>query len=297
MEKYSQGKHFSALAALFLMGDAVICLPGNRSRQFVLIGALLAVLLAVVETLAVTALINRLMRTGRQTMLKGIASVSAALFAFWCGVRCFRQFVRFVSDILLPKTGKVWIAVIFLTVLLFLLAKRSEVLLKLALMLFWVVVGVIVLIVVLSVKDFKIAHIAVYRLPTLKELGEECLPFLPGIVFPALLIPPAQAVICGKPDCRGSLSGTFFGGALVLACFTDSLLLFGVKLSERLPYPLYSAVSTVTVGPLFTRMDGAVYGILFVTALVKCTVSFKLSIALLARLRREISRRCKLAEM
>ena len=49
-------------------------------------------------------------------------------------------------------------------------------------------------------------------------------------------------------------------------------MLFGAQMSGEFDYPYAMAISTVTFGNLFSRLDGFSYFIYFVTALIKITV-------------------------
>ncbi|MBQ7726232.1 MAG: hypothetical protein IJT66_03715, partial [Clostridia bacterium] len=140
---------------------------------------------------------------------------------------------------------------------------------------------IIVLFFVLSIKDFKIANVAIYAFPDLATITRESKPFLLAIFCPALLLPFWEIALFGKAEPIVCLKG-FFAGILPIAlCLTDCLLLFGAPLAARLSYPLFSAVGTVTVGPLFTRMDGVIYYLLFSSALMKTTLSLKGSVWIL----------------
>ena len=55
-------------------------------------------------------------------------------------------------------------------------------------------------------------------------------------------------------------------------------------MSARLPFPLAGAVSTVTVGPLFTRMDWIVYGVFFISAVIKAAFCSRLCFGLIKEL-------------
>ena len=289
-EKPARSKHILSLTALYVLGDAVIFLPGKGSGKYLFLGAVVAIAVTFLLYGVIISLLNLLLQKEEEWYGKIAAwllSVVLAAVAFYMGVACLRRFVRFASEILLPKTPKIWIVLIFLAVVFYLLMKQEEVTKKLSLLLFIMAVLIVLLILVLSEKDFKISNIAIYEVPKFGDLFKEALPFLKSITLPALLIPAYTAIYDRKVSYSASFGGLAFGSGLLIACFAECLLLFGVELSARFDYPLYSAVSTVTVGPLFTRMDGMVYGLFFSTALMKTAVSFRLAIALFRRVRKK----------
>ena len=53
-------------------------------------------------------------------------------------------------------------------------------------------------------------------------------------------------------------------------------IVFGSDFAGKLKYPYASAISTVTLGNLFTRMDGFAYLIFFASVIVKITVCIKI---------------------
>lgn len=284
MGKAETGKHFSSLAALTVLGDAVLILPGKGSGKYLFLGAATAIVIAFLLYAAEVFLLDFLLKRKDRTYTKvmfAISSFPIAAYAFYCGALCFRRFVTFASDILLPHTHPVWIFLIFAAVVILLALKPNEVMLKFSLPAFAVCGIVIALILFLSAKDFKISNIAIYALPDAGTLTRETVPFLKSITAPALLIPVYGAVYESRIKPGACFRGLALGSLLLIASFAECLLLFGVALSARFDYPLYSAVSTVTVGPLFTRMDGVVYGLFFLTALVKTVLCFRLCIGLL----------------
>ena len=287
MKQAKTGRVLLPLAALTVLGDAVLILPGKGSGKYLFLGAVTAILIAFLLYGAVLFVLDFLLKRKNRIYAKAILAISSfpiAAYAFFCGALCFRRFVRFASEILLPHTHKVWIFLIFTAVVFALAVKPNEVIFKFSLPAFTVCGSVIVLILILSGRDFKIGNIAIYSLPDAGTLTRETVPFLKSITAPALLIPVYQAVYEKRIEPGACLRGLAAGSLLLIACFAECLLLFGVALSARFDYPLYSAVSTVTVGPLFTRMDGVAYGLFFLTALVKTVLCFRLAVALLRRL-------------
>lgn len=287
MEKAETGKHLLSLAALTVLGDAVLILPGKGSGKYLFLGAATAIALTFFLYGAGVFLLDFLLKRKDRIYAKVIFAIFAfptAAYAFFCGVLCCRRFVRFASAILLPHTHMIWIFLIFAAVVVTLVFKPDEVLLKFSLPAFAVCGVGIALLLFLSAKDFKVSNIAIYALPDAGTLMRETVPFFKSITAPALLIPVYHAVYEKRIVPGACFSGLAAGSLLLIACFADCLLLFGVALSARFDYPLYSAVSTVTVGPLFTRMDGVIYGLFFLTALVKTVLCFRLSIGLLRRI-------------
>ena len=299
MEQAGQNKHDFSLAVLTVLGDAVLILPGKGSGKYLFIGAVTAIGCAFLLYAILLFFLRFFLKRRERLYTKIVLAISAfpiAAYAFYCGTLCWRRFVRFATEILLPYTNKVWIFLIFAAVVFALAVKGNEVLLKFSFLSLAICGFVIVLMLVLSIKDFKVGNIAIYTFPDAKALTRESVPFLKSITAPAMLIPMYQAVCEKRVSRRACFGGLAAGSILLIACFADCLLLFGVALSARFDYPLYSAVSTVTVGPLFTRLDGVVYALFFLTALIKTVFCFRLAVALFLSLRTGKSRQGILPE-
>ena len=71
---------------------------------------------------------------------------------------------------------------------------------------------------------------------------------------------------------KQGFSGVIIGACLLGMCILSPILLFGAQLSGQLDFPNSYAVSTVTVGRLFTRLDGFAYFVYFVSSVIKITV-------------------------
>ncbi len=295
--KPSYGKHLACLAAVFILGDSIMVLPPPESGRYTFWGFLAAVAAAFLLFLAALPLSNALvLKSGKNIFLRALSALfltAAALYAFYNAGLVLKRYMNFVDKVLLPDTHKFFIAFIFLLITAFLATRRQEVILKFSLIFVIISVITVLLFFLLSVKDFRQENIAVYRLPSLSELLHEAKPYFFAVSLPAALIPVYEALFTGKTRLGAPFSGLTTGLLLVSLCIVDCLLLFGAPFSARLDFPLASAVSTITVGPLFTRMDGVVYCLFFGSALIKTAVCMKLSFFALSALKSTFRKRKK----
>ncbi|MGN0494125.1 MAG: GerAB/ArcD/ProY family transporter [Acutalibacteraceae bacterium] len=271
-------KHLASLTAFFILGDAIIALPCAYTGSVSLLGFLGAALSAVVLYFAAVPLANRLL-IGRGTAR--VFSVpllfAAAAYALYNAGAALISYTDFVDRVLLPETPRFFISAAFITATAYLASRRQEVILKLSLIFLAAAAVTVLLFFLLSVKDYNAENIAVNRLPSLKELFSGAKPYIFKISLPALLIPVYSALFTGESRIRAPFSGLLIGLAVTALCLLESLLLFGAPLANRLDFPLAAAVSTVTVGQLFSRMDGIVYCLFFAAALIKTAVCMKLA--------------------
>lgn len=83
---------------------------------------------------------------------------------------------------------------------------------------------------------------------------------------------------------RWVVYGASAGVVLSLVVIFDGILSFGLSLAAKLPYPYIDNISTVTVGSLFTRMDGFAYFSFFACYILKCGVALKLAVNFVCRM-------------
>ena len=261
MEKADYGRHFFCLAALFALGESVIGLPYSDSGKYSFLGFAFAV----AASFAVLGISYFLLKS------KSVAS--------------FTEFLRFVDKILLPDTPRFFIAVIFVLTCAYLTSRKNSVILKLSVIFFVLSAAGIILFFLLSVKDFNTEWFLINRFPGLKAVLKETMPMAARVSLPFALIPFAAEFFINSKSKKYAFTGAAAGLGLLVLCFADCIFLFGPQLSARCDFPLAAAVSTVTVGPLFTRMDGLVYCIYFATALIKTAFCLKICFFSLSKLK------------
>ena len=280
-------KHLVGITAFFILGDAIISLPCAYSGAISVFGFLTAAIAAVVLYFVAVPLANCLIIGGGTAwILPAPWLLSAAVYALYNAYGTLINYTDFVDRVLLPETPRFFIAAAFIIAAVFLTSRRQEVILKLSLIFLIAATVTVLLFFLLSAKDYNAENIAVNRLPDLKELISGAKPYILKLSLPALLIPAYSALFTGEKRIRAPFFGLLTGIAVTALSLLESLLLFGAPLAKRLDFPLAAAVSTVTVGQLFSRMDGIVYCLFFATALIKTAVCMKLAYFALLRLKK-----------
>ena len=284
MEKADYGRHFFCLAALFALGESVIGLPYSDSGKYSFLGFAFAV----AASFAVLGISYFLLKSKSVFGVKAYSAVllsAAAVYALYNAVASFTEFLRFVDKILHPDTPRFFIAVIFVLTCAYLTSRKNSVILKLSVIFFVLSAAGIILFFLLSVKDFNTEWFLINRFPGLKAVLKETMPMAARVSLPFALIPFAAEFFINSKSKKYAFTGAAAGLGLLVLCFADCIFLFGPQLSARCDFPLAAAVSTVTVGPLFTRMDGLVYCIYFATALIKTAFCLKICFFSLSKLK------------
>ncbi len=282
MEEARFGRHFVCLTALFILGESVIGLPYNNSGGYSVLAFIAA---AALGFLVLAAGFLLLKFACRFKAAAAFLYLAAAVYALYLSGAAFKEFLLFAAKILLPSTPRFFVAAIFIIVCAYLALKSREILLKLSVLAFPIAAVGIILFFFLSFKDFNTEWLIINRLPDIKEFLRDGAPMALNVSLPFLLLPVLGEYFLPNKRKRAAFSGGVTGILLLALCFFDSILLFGTSLAARCEFPLYSAVSTVTVGPLFTRMDGIVFCLYFLTALIKTSVCLKICVFSMKRVK------------
>ena len=96
-------KHSACLAAIFIIGDAVITLPDLYYGGAILPGFFIAAAFSVAVYFLSLLLCRGLSQGGIfKKILLVLFLLSAAVYAFWNGAHCVLDFLSFADKILLP---------------------------------------------------------------------------------------------------------------------------------------------------------------------------------------------------
>lgn len=272
--------HSAALTALFIMGNAVIILPVKKADEYTFLGFLLTFLISVFAIMVLSPVANFIFGeeiTEDHSKVRKIAVLVCcgvtAVFSLFCLGNAFLNLGKFISDVLLPDFSNTVIFIILLGVSFFFATKRQEDILKFSVLGFVFCFLFVLVFFFGGFENYNPRNIYIFSLPDFKTIFFQAKPYFENVFFPVLLLPVYHSVIFKNAKKSALFWGAVTGYILLGLCILGALLLFGTKLSGKLDYPFASAVSTVTVGRIFTRLDGFSYIIYFVTSIVRITVS------------------------
>ncbi len=252
-------KHFIALSTLFILGNAVIGLPVNKADKFTFLGFLISFLIALLLYFVIFLI----------PISKPLMCV-AFFIAFWAAADTFLEFIKFINEALLRDMPKFLTVLPFVAVVVLFATRSRTSILKFSLISACFSVLAVAFFFLFTAKDFEIQNIIIKEFPKFKNLYSQTLPYIKTVAVPSLLLV-VYAKLIATPK-KSAYWGLVSGNLLLAGCILNSVLLFGSKFSGRLDYPYASAISTVTFGNLFTRMDGFAYFIYFASCLIKITV-------------------------
>ena len=208
-------------------------------------------------------------------MPKTVLSFGVGIFALFVGAESILSLADFISKIVLPETPKFFIFLILGLSAVYFSLKKTESLLKFSLISLVLSGAVILFFFIGGADKYELRNIFVFKLPEFSEILPQIKPYLLNPVLQSLVLPVFLWQSFGETRTRQGFFGVLWGAVILGLCILSSVLLFGAQLSGSLEFPFASLVSTVTVGRLFTRLDGFAYFVFFVASVVKTAVCLK----------------------
>ena len=270
--------HTIAVYTLFILGNAIIDLPQNNANVFSFAGYLTSIVIGFIILLPLLFFVDKISNTKNQSrnniikILLILLLISAALFSLWCAADVFKSFVNFAFAVMLPDMPRLFIILLFLFICIYFLFQRQENILKFCLLSFWFVLIVTVFFFILAVDRYNLRNIFIFKLPDLKTFLKQTKPYIMNPASTMILLPLYNMFVFKDRCVKASLTGTVSGFIILGICILNSILLFGADLSGQLGYPYISAISTISIGRLFTRLDEFAYLLFFITCTIKITV-------------------------
>lgn len=271
--------HQSALTALFILGNGVIIFPKAEADEYTFLAYILCAAATFLLYLILTPLINKVYgfkatentRRYKKALLIIIYFLTAAA-CFFFAVSAFVDFSLFVSELILKDLPKAIAFLVFLLIVVFFALRRQEDFLKFSLLAFTFTALIVAFFFLASLSDYSLDSIFIYTLPDFKAFFPQIKEYLFNPVFSVLLVAVYEVCVFKRVRKSVSLWGVALGFLLLGLCILNSVLLFGTHLAAILDYPYASAISTVTIGRLFTRLDGFSYFVYFAACITRITV-------------------------
>ncbi len=276
MVKESFKPHIIGISALFVLGQAGITLPFKNSSEVTFLGFLISAATAFFAVWFLSFLLNRFMPDGTLSGIKkyliSALDIAVLVFSVYVFADCFEKFCQFISLFVLPETPQIVIGLLFAAVIAYLAVQKREVLYKLGLIAFFVSAVLLVVLFLFSVPRFEFKNIFLLRLPKADEIIGQAKPYLTEALLPLVILPFYVRLVAEKKENGYTVLGVLTGIVFLSITLLSSLLIFGSEASGRIEFPYSEAIGTVTVGDIFTRMDGFSYFVFFSSCFVKCEV-------------------------
>ena len=270
--------HSSAVSALFFLGNAIIKAPTNQADEFTFLAYLITCGIGFLLYFPISFLSMKIYCEslfGAKVFRKIFISIillAVSIVSCFTIAETFMDYVNFIKEEILVGAHLFSIVLIFGLVCLFFALKRQEDFLKFGLLCFWFVFALILFFFFAALPNYSLRNIFIFRLPDIKTLFKQSLPYFKNPVLPSLLLPVYNALVFKSAKKSSLFSGYLLGAILLGLGILSPVLLFGTSFAGNLDFPFFSAVSTVSIGRLFTRLDGFSYFIYFSAAIMRINV-------------------------
>ena len=245
--------HIISLCALVTLGNAIIVMKSaDLVNTIIFLGLSMMIMCGV----------NLLLDIGRK--IKAIyLSLSFLLFVFaiYGAATTFLDYTNFLKTEQMPQTGVTLLAIMFLVVVLYFGAMKISILYKYSLLVFVAAIIIIALCFLGGAKNFDYNNLSEKNISISFSLKEYLKYFSSIVVLPLL-------------KQKGNKTAVFWGVAVgfFLILVANMQVVFTLGTRQDVLYPYIKSVGVISSGSLFTRLDGLVYFLFFVTALVKTVV-------------------------
>lgn len=275
--KRPNGLHKAALAALFTVGNTLICFPWRSGEGEMPLLFLLSALGALLPSVLIYPLLRRWLRAplaGHRLRLVAVALLSLLLggYALFAAVDCMRDYLAFARETVLPNGG--WLLLCWLFVLCAVLLSEigDRGLDGFALLGFFAVLLCAVGLFLFGLPDLRPEHLTL-RLPASpRALLSPILALWWETLLPLVLLCAYLALVSPRGGEGVPIAGTAAGFGLLAVCVLQTLMTFGAQAAATYPYPYAWAVRTISIGPYFFRLEGFSYLPDYLACLTRCAV-------------------------
>ncbi len=253
-KKYST--HLFSLCALFVLGNSII---SSSVYNLSILGLFVSFGISFL-LLVLSYLVFKFFK--KQKIIFQIFLFTLCATAIWGAVSAFAEYVVFLNSNQMPLTGIYLLSVVLIGVVIFMCTCSISSIYKYCLF-SAVICGLVII--VCFIGGVKNYDFSVIKTPFQKHTLA-LTDFLPIIILPIFPKFKSQSF-------KGVFLGTLSAFSAITVCFFQTLLTLGSV--KNVDYPYLKAVSVISSGSLFTRLDGLVYFLFFVTSVVKMAVCIK----------------------
>ena len=266
----TDNRRFVALIASVAVGDFVLRISFSKSITSDLVGILSSCLLSLLIAVLLKSALDFYKKKSfkYKSLCSCIIMLISTLPLLWTAFSSASNLSRYAENVML-KSGLTIVYFISLLVLaIFVAFQHRNVLLKLGLILFPIILISILLIFAFSAQFMNVKYIIPYSSLSVNSVWKTF--YESAVCLLSAIIP---SLILGKTARKRHFAIAFaVASVIIIVCFLNTALIFGAELSSTLKYPYSHAVSTASFGHIFSRMDGFLYAVCFFTGFLKTSV-------------------------
>lgn len=265
--------HITAFLFLFTIGNVIITLPFYNCENYFTTFLSVAIF-SLMYVLLFTFVFNKLMYQRDSQFKKSIYFIlltAVLFFAIYSVYTSVYDYVSFVKKVQMRDTNTLLITAVFVLTAVAFLKSKPDAMLKFCLIFSAVTAFLIILLFVLPIDRYDLTH-NIFKTEFSKEIllrSEKCF----VRYFSSLAVAITFVFLNYKPNCKNIFCGTAFGFVAIFIITVQTVMILGKNANYNFAY--FYAVSVYSSGSLFSRVDGLVYLIFFVSALTKTAVCIK----------------------
>ncbi len=259
-------KNFVFLLAVVLVGESVISYPFSGNIGNDLLGGALGIIVAAITALFLKSKAAKL--TAAEPGLKAFLLLALAVMSLLSFSVCLLDFSKYAGKVMLNTSSIIIPAISLIALIAFTVKKGIGVILKLGSVLFLLSFIFIVLTFAFSLPYIEVKYLGFYKAPTVGGF----LSSFSSVGVSTFIASLPMIFLSKEQKTKCVLWGFVLGGGMIFLCLINTLGIFGAEFAKTLAFPYSYAVSTASVGRIFSRMDPFLYCTCFFTCLIKCSV-------------------------
>lgn len=263
MTQKEYAPHIFSLCALSVLGNALISMPFYKNAGFfsLLISAIISLLLIIL----ISAILKY--EKNNKFIAFGVKFIVCATAIYGAAVTFF-DYVRFLKSVQMPQTNVILLAVVLFGIVAFLLLCSFSAIFKYCLFVSVIAAVLIIICFVGGIRSFDFSMLKSDFLKFNFSLKDFLWCFSSLAVIPFFI-----SLKLKSTPTKPMFLGTMAGFLILLLCLAQINLTLGA--TPDISYPYQKAVSVISTGSLFSRLDGFVYFLFFITAIVKIAICAK----------------------
>lgn len=265
------GKEAVAVFVLFLIGDVLVIGTSHESRQDAWLSVLIALTMFIPLILACSRIVSLYPQKGLYDIVISIFGnfigkviiLVYVLYAILLGAIVIRIFSEFINIVTMPETPQMVIQIFLLIFCAWMVKSGIESMGRWSKFVLPIVIITILITTSIALKDMHVSY--------LKPVGGSGISNIMQGAFTAFSYPLAESVLIlpiygsvkkGENPKRIFFAGTAIGTVLMLMAYFRNILVLGITSYGMHIFPSYTAISVISMGEFFTRIEVLV-GLLF----------------------------------
>jgi len=262
-----------SLSAMFLLGSAVLFIPISHAKEGDLVPFVVSFAVSLGFYFLWSFLADRFYKTSKENIYGKVAAPVIIGVCLAAEIITTRNFVSYIFNDVLVENTKISVLSVFASIVFFVVLKGEKPLSKFSVLaLVFCFLSIIVLFFA-SVDNFSSGNVK-----SLFAGNTEDFLINSGRYFVRVFLCPLVFAFYSRrsfneENKKSDFLGFFIGFLMLSLCYLNAGLIFSLPYAARLDFAYPLSISVVSVGNLFTRMDGFAYFIIFFSCLIKTAVS------------------------